>query len=564
MRKKFEDDTKDIDEKDKELLQAVKDGKITKEQYFSWRMKVNLKLQKQVREMAKTLDKADEDAKDEVNSVMPKKYAESFNKQGYDTEKALNIETDFEVQNVDAVQQAVAGRFYAKYDQVANDRYNRRRLSSMITAGVIQGKSMQDIARDIRPLCNSNKNSAIRNARTWVTGVENGGRHDAALRMKELGVKERKIWLAVTDMRTRFSHRALDEEIKNIDEKFSNGGQYPADPDLPPEERYNCRCRYRILPDGFNPDMSIRHVDIGDMTYDEWKAGKERKQRQKAQQQTQQPQQAPQHLVHKEYTQLHSALGDKDYNAYRALIAKNAGLEKLYDDYANKITVTHKHGGGVFRNFNNSIVFGFEHHKGMNRYGTLGHEFGHAIDYNWRKKDVHYTEADAINSILGAGSPVHAIKHRPSQSDEFLKAFREDAKAGGAEISNIQKLHGSDYNACSGVMDMLDARYGTQKKGLLSWGHGDKYYNRFWNNYVKSVWGADYSKSVKQAYLSMGFDASNLTKAKSITRSYDGASELWANCMSAITVGGDEYKMMKKYCPKSMALIERWIKDNVK
>lgn len=282
MRKKFEDDTKDIDKKDKELLQAVKDGKITKEQYFSWRMKVNLKLQKQVQKMARELDKADEEAKNEANKTMPKKYSESYNRQGYDIEKALSIETDFEVQNVEAVEQAVEGRFYAKYDKAANDSYNRRRLSSMITAGVLQGKSMQDIAKDIRPLCGNNKKSAIRNARTWVTGVENGGRQDAALKMKELGVKERKIWLAVTDMRTRFSHRALDEEIRDVDEPFSNGGMYPADPKLPPEERYNCRCRMRILPDGFNPDMNIRHVDIGGMSYEEWKNSKDRKKAKKS------------------------------------------------------------------------------------------------------------------------------------------------------------------------------------------------------------------------------------------------------------------------------------------
>lgn len=284
MRKKFEDDTKEIDKKDKELLQDVKDGKITKDEYFAWRVKVNLKLQKQAKKMAELLDKADEDAKDIANNEIPKKYTQSYNRQGYDTEKVLSIETDFEVQNVEAIQQAIAGRFYAKYDKAANDRYNRRRLSSMITAGIIQGKSMQDIAKDIRPLCDSNRKSAIRNARTWVTGAENGGRHDAALRMKELGVKERKIWLAVTDMRTRFSHRALDEEIKEIDEPFSNGGMYPADPKLPPEERYNCRCSYRVLPDGFNPDMNVRHVDIGGMSYDEWKQGKERKQKQQTKQ----------------------------------------------------------------------------------------------------------------------------------------------------------------------------------------------------------------------------------------------------------------------------------------
>ena len=52
----------------------------------------------------------------------------------------------------------------------------------------------------------------------------------------------RKVWVATKDKRTRDTHAALDGESMGIDQPFSNGLQYPGDPNGPPEEVINCRC----------------------------------------------------------------------------------------------------------------------------------------------------------------------------------------------------------------------------------------------------------------------------------------------------------------------------------
>lgn len=52
----------------------------------------------------------------------------------------------------------------------------------------------------------------------------------------------RKVWVATKDKRTRDSHRELDGESVGINERFSNGLDYPCDPAGPVEEVANCRC----------------------------------------------------------------------------------------------------------------------------------------------------------------------------------------------------------------------------------------------------------------------------------------------------------------------------------
>lgn len=51
-----------------------------------------------------------------------------------------------------------------------------------------------------------------------------------------------KQWDATLDGRTRDSHRRVDGEIRELDEKFSNGLMFPGDPSGGAAEVVNCRC----------------------------------------------------------------------------------------------------------------------------------------------------------------------------------------------------------------------------------------------------------------------------------------------------------------------------------
>lgn len=51
--------------------------------------------------------------------------------------------------------------------------------------------------------------------------------------------------------------------------------------------------------------------------------------------------------------------------------------------------------------------------------------------------------------------------------------------------------------------------------------------------------------------ISLGIDASNLSKVANECRVYESASEMWANIMGAEVNGGSELEYVKKYLPNS-------------
>lgn len=59
---------------------------------------------------------------------------------------------------------------------------------------------------------------------------------------KSRGANVMKQWDATLDGRTRPSHARIDGEIRETDEKHSNGLMFPGDPSGPAEEVIFCRC----------------------------------------------------------------------------------------------------------------------------------------------------------------------------------------------------------------------------------------------------------------------------------------------------------------------------------
>ena len=65
---------------------------------------------------------------------------------------------------------------------------------------------------------------------------------DACYKAKDKGADVVKQWDATLDSSTRESHVKVDMEIRELDEKFSNGLMYPGDPGGGAAEVVNCRC----------------------------------------------------------------------------------------------------------------------------------------------------------------------------------------------------------------------------------------------------------------------------------------------------------------------------------
>lgn len=90
-------------------------------------------------------------------------------------------------------------------------------------------------------------------------------------RAENMGIKLKKQWMATLDGRTRHSHRKLDGEMRELNEPFSNGCNFPADPNGLPGEVYNCRCTMISQIAGFEIEQATTSPKLGDMSYEEWK-----------------------------------------------------------------------------------------------------------------------------------------------------------------------------------------------------------------------------------------------------------------------------------------------------
>lgn len=148
-----------------------------------------------------------------------------------------------------------------------DQRWNTKQINSAMLQGIIQGESIDKIAKRLEPIVDNNLKAAIRTARTLCTGAENHGRLDSYKKAEKDGVVMKKVWMATPDGRTRDWHVDLDGQEVGVDEEFIDGVgnalMYPGDPGGAPETVYNCRCTMVSHVIGFvNPETGeLTEVD---------------------------------------------------------------------------------------------------------------------------------------------------------------------------------------------------------------------------------------------------------------------------------------------------------------
>lgn len=263
-------------------LADLRSGKITRQEFLRWN-KGQIMIGKRWQEMRNTiaadLTNSNKLAMSIVNGYMPEVYALNHNYGTFEVEKGSLIDTSYTIYDAQTVERLIRDDPdllpRPRVDTKKDLRWNKARFNSEIMQGLLQGESIQEIAKRVAlGTSSSDYKIALRNARTAVTGAENAGRLDSYYRAEEMGIRVSKVWVAAMDTHTRDSHRSLDGEEVAYNEEFSNGLMYPGDPDGEPAEVYNCRCT--MIADVGQPmyDMSDRrNPDLGDMTYEEWKRG---------------------------------------------------------------------------------------------------------------------------------------------------------------------------------------------------------------------------------------------------------------------------------------------------
>lgn len=118
----------------------------------------------------------------------------------------------------------------------------KKDISSEISRGISQGLMYGEISKNISRYAGVSRNNAMRIARTEGHRIQCTASMNACEKAKSKGADVVKQWDSTLDGRTRDSHRHVDGEIRELDEKFSNGLMFPSDPSGRAEEVINCRC----------------------------------------------------------------------------------------------------------------------------------------------------------------------------------------------------------------------------------------------------------------------------------------------------------------------------------
>lgn len=275
---KLEDYLRRFEAKDSIKRGQAERGEITQKEYAAWRRNQILageRWQEMADNLAEDYTNASKAAMSIVRGHTSDAYAANFNYGTYQVESEGRVDTAFTLYDRQTVERLLRDEpdlLPAPRVSVPKEkRWNRQHVVSAVTQGILQGESLDKVARRLQSVADMDFRAAMRNARTAMTGAQNAGRVDAYRRAQEMGIQVRKRWMATLDMRTRHAHRRLDGETMPMDERFSNSLRYPGDPYGEAGEVYNCRCT--LVPDLPGVDYSADRISrLDGASYEEWRA----------------------------------------------------------------------------------------------------------------------------------------------------------------------------------------------------------------------------------------------------------------------------------------------------
>ncbi len=277
------------DEEMKALIGTEINGKVwTEKDYKQWRLNQigrGKRYQALREKIAQWMTKANEVSISYVNEATPGIYSLNRNYAAYTIEKVAG-NVGFTLWDEATVRRLIVEEpdlmpYYPKKKAIKRGidlKWGKKQITKSVTSGLLQGKSVGKIATDLQArVSEMNRASAVRAARTAVTGAQNGGRMDSYKAARQKGIELQKEWISTLDGQTRHSHRRLDGEVVEYNEEFSNGCRYPGDPRGKPGEIYNCRCTMVARVKGVDTSDALRrdrHGVLPDMTFAQWEKQK--------------------------------------------------------------------------------------------------------------------------------------------------------------------------------------------------------------------------------------------------------------------------------------------------
>ena len=284
MREKLERWYADFKRLDEKKASLVKEGTLGKEEYLAWR-KVKMVESGRLKALVDTLTEdfvnTDKIAMQIVRGDLTDVYALNANYAAYKIEQNTGLDLSWTLYDHSAVERMIREEPdvlpLPSVNIPMDEQWNRKHLNNAITQGILQGESIPHIADRLQRIIGMDRTAAVRSARTATTAAECAGRQDTYQRAKNMGIQLKKQWLSTLDEKTRHAHRMLDGQTVDVEESFQVDGyklKCPGDPSAPGYLIYNCRCTM-ISVDKFHDQNAPRAAKLGEVSYEEWKAGKE-------------------------------------------------------------------------------------------------------------------------------------------------------------------------------------------------------------------------------------------------------------------------------------------------
>lgn len=284
MQQKLAQWYKDFERLDKQKAALVDAGKLPKADYLAWRkgkMVESGRLKALVDTLTADYVNSDKIAMQIVRGDLTEVYALNANYAAYSIERDTGLDLSWTLYDHSTVERMIREDPdllpLPSVNIPLDERWNRQHLNNAITQGILQGESIPHIAERLQQILGMDHAAAVRSARTATTAAESSGRIDAFKHAESLGIHLKQMWRATLDGRTRHAHRLLDGQMVDIGEKFKVDGyelEYPGDPSAPGYLVYNCRCTV-VSVDKFHDHNAPRASKLGEISYEEWKAGKE-------------------------------------------------------------------------------------------------------------------------------------------------------------------------------------------------------------------------------------------------------------------------------------------------
>ena len=194
---------KEVDEDMREKLEA---GEITLKQYKKWRknkITTGRRYSALVDVLAQDMHNVNVIAAGIIKGELDGVFALNANYAHYDIERQLDMDLSFTLYDRETVANLVKNSpspLPDPHPDAAIDvRWNKQKIRSAILQGILQGEPISEISKRLETVVGMDKSSAVRNARTAMTGAQNSGRQQGFNDAREKGVIIKRIWIATDD-----------------------------------------------------------------------------------------------------------------------------------------------------------------------------------------------------------------------------------------------------------------------------------------------------------------------------------------------------------------------------